>query len=218
MLRSGPFEFFEFTGYALSRWRFVLIATSTAVIAAAAAGWLLPPRYTASASILIDAPGGLDPRAATAVSPVYLESLRSYEHFASSDSLFAEAIDRLRIREQYPGVPLESLKSRVLTVRKPRDTKILEIGVTLSDPKKAQALAEYLAEKTVALSRTLDQRTDAELTQGIRARVEAATSRLAAADRDSAAAASEGTDALRLEMEAAVDLEARMARDVAEAR
>lgn len=173
---------FEFVDYVRSRWRLPVIAAVSAVLAAAAAGWLLPSRYTAMASILIDAPGGVDPRAATAVSPVYLESLRTYEHLASSDSLFAEAIARLHVREQYSGVPLESLKSRVLKVRKPRDTKILEISITLSDPKKAQALAQYIAEKTVSLSRSLDQSSD--VAEEMRAHVDAAKARLAAARGD----------------------------------
>jgi uncharacterized protein involved in exopolysaccharide biosynthesis len=194
------------------------MAVGTAVLAAAAAAWSLSPRYTATASILIDSPGGVDPRAATAVSPVYLESLRTYEHFASSDSLFAEAMARLHIREHYAGVPLESLKSGVLKVRKPRDTRILEIGVTLNDAKKAQALAQYIAEKTVSLNRSIDQSADNDLAQEMRARVDAARARVTAADRELAAAAVDRTDALRSELDAAVDLDARLRRDITETK
>ncbi len=149
--RDDQFDLLEFADYARRRWRFVGLAVAVAVAAAAIAGWILPSRYTATAIIFIDPP------AATAVSPVYLESLRTYEHFASSDSLFKEAIGRLHIRELYPGVPTEALKTQVLKIEKPRDTKILEISVTLRDPAKAQALAQYLAEKTVALSHSLDR-------------------------------------------------------------
>jgi uncharacterized protein involved in exopolysaccharide biosynthesis len=218
IVETSKFEFFEFVDYARSRWRFLAVGVGTAVLAVASAAWFLPSRYTATASILIDAPGGLDPRAATAVSPVYLESLRTYEHFASSDTLFAEATARLHIREQYAGVALESLKSRVLRVRKPRDTKILEIGVTLTDPKKAQALAQYIAERTVSMNSSLDRSADDDLAQESRARVNAAKARLASADRELAGAAVEGTEALRSEIEGAVDLDARLRRDLAEAR
>lgn len=149
--RDDQFDLAGFADYARSCWRFVAIAVAVAVAAVAIAGWMLPSRYTATATIFIDPPS------ATAVSPVYLESLRTYEHFASSDSLFKEAIGRLHIRELYPGAPFEALKKQVLKVQKPRDTKILEISVTLSDPVKAQALAQYIAEKTVALSSSLDR-------------------------------------------------------------
>ncbi len=214
-MRGEPLTFLE---HAAARWRFVTIAAGTAVLAALLAGWLMPPRYTARASILIDAPGGADPRAATAVSPVYLESLRTYEHLALSDSLFAEAVTRLHIRERYPGVALESLKGRVLRVRKIRDTKVLEIEASLGDPKQAQALAQYIAERTVALSRTLEQHADDDLTEGIRARVAAAKAGVEDADRRLAIASAEGTDALRAEVDAAADLEASLRRQLADSK
>jgi capsule polysaccharide export protein KpsE/RkpR len=129
-----------------------------------------------------------------------------------------EATARLHIREQYAGVPLESLKSRVLKVRKLRDTKILEISVTMTDPKKAQALAQYIAERTVSMSRSLDRSADDDLTQESGARVNAAKARVASADRELAGAAVEGTEALRSEIEATVDLDARLRRDLAEAK
>jgi capsular polysaccharide biosynthesis protein len=218
IVRTGQFELLEFIDYARSKWRFVAIAAAVAVLTAAVAAWSLTPRYTATASILIDAPGGADPGSAAAVTPVYLESLRTYEHFASSDSLFAEATARLHIRERYAGVPIESLKSRVLKVQKPRDTKILEISVTLGDPKKAQALAQYIAEKTVSLNRSLDRSAEDDLADDIRARVDAAKFRVAAADRELAAAAAQGTDALRSELEAGLDLKARLRRDLVDTK
>jgi uncharacterized protein involved in exopolysaccharide biosynthesis len=217
--RDGQFDLVEFVDYARRRWRFAAIAVAVAVVAAAGAGFLLAPRYTATATIFIDPPGGLDPRAATAVSPVYLESLRTYEHFASSDSLFLEAIGRLNIREQYPGVPSEGLKAQVLKVRKVRDTKVLEISVTLRDPTKAQALAQYIAEKTVALSRSVDRGAQNDMGEDVRSRFGAAKSRMSAADRESAEIAiGEPVEGLRSQLDSAVDLESRIRRDLAEAK
>lgn len=217
--RDGQFDLVEFVDYARRRWRFVVIAAAVAVVAATSAGFLLPPRYTATATIFIDSPGGLDPRAATAVSPVYLESLRTYEHFASSDSLFIEAISRLHIREQYPGVPSEALKTQVLKVRKPRDTKVLEISVTLRDPTKAQALAQYIAEKTVVLSRSMDRGAQNDLGEDVRSRLAAARARVSAADREWAEIAlREPVDGLQSQLDSAIDLDARTRRDLAEAK
>ncbi len=217
-MSPGQFDVFDFLAFTVSKWRFLAVAIGAAMLAAAAAGWFLTPRYTAVASILIEAPGGLDPRAATAVSPVYLESLRTYEHFASSDSLFARAIERLGIREQYRDVPLESLKARVLKVSKPSNTKILEIRVTLEDPKKAQALAQFMAEETVSLSGSLDQPAGDRLVEEARGRVQDAKARVGAADRELAREASQGPDLLRSQMEAAADLEAQLRRDLAESQ
>ncbi len=142
---------------------------------------LLPKRYTATASLLIQAPGGNDPRASTAVSPVYLESLKSYESFASSDTLFVRALDALHVRDGNAGASIESLKKRVLKVSKASNTAIIEISATLGDPRKAQAVAQYIAEQTVELSRSLDAQATNELTAEFRKQVETARKRYAEA-------------------------------------
>ena len=120
---------------------------------------LLPKQYTATASIVIDPPAADDPRASVAVNPTYLESLKSYELLASSDTLFARALERFHLQ----GTPIESMKRRVLKVSKVRDTKVLEISVTLPEPKQAQAMAEFLAAETVNLSRSASRENDQEL-------------------------------------------------------
>ena len=84
-----------------------------------------------------------------------------------SDSLFLRALDRFHLRRRFPDRPIESLKAGILKVGMVRDTKILEIKVTLPDPKTAQALALYLGEETVKLSRSVDEEGDQELTQAI---------------------------------------------------
>ena len=83
---SDTFDAYAFLMHLARRWR--LCATACAVSGGMAliVSLLLPAKYTATARILIEPPGSSDPRAATAVSPVYLESLRTYEHFALSDS------------------------------------------------------------------------------------------------------------------------------------
>jgi succinoglycan biosynthesis transport protein ExoP len=65
-----------------------------------------------------------------------------------------------------PG-PIESLKKRVLKVDTVRNTRILEIAATLPDAGKAQALAQFLAESTVALNRSMVTESDRDLLQGL---------------------------------------------------
>ncbi len=153
----------EFLEYLWSR-RWMLAATCAAALAiTGVVSALLPSRYTATASVLIEPPGGNDPRAATAVSPVYLESLKTYELLASSDSLFAHALDDLQLRRKYPGASMESLKRRFLSLNKPANTSIIEISATLDNPRQAQALAQYLAEHTVQLNEELDEQSNQEI-------------------------------------------------------
>lgn len=153
---SASLDLFPFARFALSHWRVLAISCGLCISLTAGVSFLLPKKYTATVSMLIEPPAGNDPRGSTAVSPVYLESLKTYEHFANSDSLFEQALRDLNLRALYSGVPIENLKGKILEVTKPRDTKILQVSATLADPKRAQELARYVAGKTVAMNRALE--------------------------------------------------------------
>lgn len=146
------FDIFEYIDFLRARWKFMAFACGVAIVLALATCLLLPKRYTATATILIDPPAGGDPRIATAVSTVYLESLKTYELLASNDQLFVRAATRFHLRD-HDGSPIESLKRRVLKVDKLRDTRALQISVTLPDPRTAQSVVQFIAEGAVELNR-----------------------------------------------------------------
>jgi uncharacterized protein involved in exopolysaccharide biosynthesis len=168
----------EFARYLWHNKLVIALACGTALVITAVVSALLPARYTAMASLLIEPPAGNDPRAATAVSPVYLESLKTYEHLVSSDSLFLRALDDLHLRERYSGTTIEALKQRVLRVSKPANTKIIEISATLGDPRLAQALAQYIAEDAAELNASLDRSSMEDLSHESKRIYTAATTRL----------------------------------------
>ena len=160
---QDPFDPGVYLAYLRSRWRLPAVALALAICASLAFTSLATRRYTARVSLLIEPPASSDPRAAMAVSPIYLESLRTYESFASSDALFAEAARKFDLRGQTSGRrPLEDLKRQVLGVSVPRNTKILEISITLPDARKAHELASYLAGQTVELNRSATSSVDRE--------------------------------------------------------
>lgn len=146
-----PFDPYEYVEYLRRRWLVVAVACAGAALLALGVSLLLPKQYTATASIVIEPPGGSDARLTTAVSAMYLESLKSYELYGNSETLFARAAEKFHLRSS-ESQPLETLQHRVLKVSKLRDTKVLEVSAKLSDPKLAQALAQYIAEETVTLS------------------------------------------------------------------
>jgi uncharacterized protein involved in exopolysaccharide biosynthesis len=190
------FDALDYLAHLRARWRIPAATVALAVVTAAAICWILPKQYTARATLVIEPPG-VDPRAAISLSPVYLESLKSYETFAASDSLFAKALEKFQFDRR--GATFESLKGRVLRVEKLKDTKLLEIAVTLPDPRKAQAMVQYLAEETVALddniARTGDREllADAELKLGVaRQRIEKARAALEALSSVGSESALEG--------------------------
>lgn len=144
-----------------SRWRPIVIACAVAAVASLSVSLMLPRQYTSTCRIVIDPPAGTDARVSTAVSPIYLESLRTYELFASSDDLFLQAVKKFDLRRD--STPIERLKKKILKVEVLRNTKILEIEVTLPDPVKAHELASYLAQAAVSLNRTVGLAADNEL-------------------------------------------------------
>jgi uncharacterized protein involved in exopolysaccharide biosynthesis len=175
---GDSFDAFRYIGYVRARWRWVLASCGIAVGLALAVSMAMPRQFTATARIVIEPPAGADLRAAMAVSPIYLESLKTYEQFAAGDSLFQKALEKFELRDR----PIESVKKRVLKVQIVRNTRILEISATLPDAKKAQALARFLAESTVELNRSMVTESDQDLLRGMEQQEKEIRSRLQATD------------------------------------
>ncbi len=167
---SEPIDGFRYISYIASRWRWIAASSALALAIALAIGFAMPRQYTATARIVIEPPAGGDTRATmTAVSPIYLESLKTYEAFASSDSLFGKALERFGLRAKFAQRSIESLKKGILKAGIVRNTRILEVSATLPDPHTAQALAQFVAESTVALNRSLATEGDLDLIHGLEA-------------------------------------------------
>lgn len=196
-------------------WRVVVLSCAVAVTLTLAVSLLLTKQYTAVSRIVIEPPAGSDPRASTAVSPIYLESLRSYELFASSDDLFLQAVNRFGLRQG--SEPIDKLKKSVLKAEMPRNTKILEIRATLPDPKMAHALALYIAEETVKLNQKLASAGDQELAGAAEEQASEARQRLQKAEEESARAETdEPADPLNAELDADQELRAQLQRELVE--
>jgi uncharacterized protein involved in exopolysaccharide biosynthesis len=153
----------RYISYLRARWRGIALSAVTAVSIALAASLAMTRQYTATSRLVIDPPAGMDPRSTMAVSPIYLESLKTYEAFAASDSLFQRAAEKFDLQRH----PVEAVKRRVLKVQIVRNTRILEIAVTLPDPAKAQALAKYIAESTVEMNRANVSEGDQDLIRSL---------------------------------------------------
>jgi uncharacterized protein involved in exopolysaccharide biosynthesis len=205
------FDAFEYLGYLRRRWRVIAAACGIALLLSFGISWLLPKRYTATATVVIEPPGGNDVRLSTAVSPIYLESLKTYERFASSDTLFARAAERFRLLKPGTGQSIESLKRRVLKVTKLRDTKILEISATLADPKTAQELVQYLADQTASASRRESLASDTDFIAAAQKQTNEAHLRLEEVQKQLAdLAVNAPTEALQNEIDAEVELQGKV--------
>jgi uncharacterized protein involved in exopolysaccharide biosynthesis len=209
---SEPIDAIRYISYIASRWRWMLGSCAIALATAFALGATLPRQYTATARIVIEPPAGGDTRVATtAVSPIYLESLKTYEAFASSDSLFQKAIDRFGLRAHFGARPIESLKKNILKAGLVRNTRILEISATLPDPHKAQAVAQFTAESTAALNRSLASEGDQDLIQGIETEQTQAREQLESIDaRWAQLQINEPVGQLQSEMEASSELRSKL--------
>ena len=205
--------------YVRARWRVVALSSIVAIVLAAGVSLLLTRQYTAAARIVIEPPAGADPRSAMAVSPIYLESLKTYEQFASSDSLFQKSSARFQLQTLMGPRPIESLKRSVLKVGLVRNTRVLEIAATLPDARKAQALAQYLAEQTVAQNRSLLAQSGEDLVAGVEKQAAEARARLDRAEELwSRLLVNEPVDSVQSAIADAGTLRGKLAEQIASAR
>jgi uncharacterized protein involved in exopolysaccharide biosynthesis len=186
------FEAFRYLDHLRARWRLIAVACAAAAGLAFLAALLTPSEYTATARIMIEPPAGTDPRVAVAVSPVYLESLKSYELLASGDRLFLDSLDHFKL--PHSG-PIDKLKRSVVKVSIPRNTRILEISATLRNPGEAQALALYIAERTVKLAREVTMATERDLLADAKRQWDETRAKLERAERSWAQVAEEPASA-----------------------
>lgn len=213
---AEPVEVFRYIRYLRLRWRWIVVSAVVAVTLAAGVSLLMPRQYTATARVVIEPPAGTDLRSAMAVSPIYLESLKTYEQFASGDSLFQAAAEKFGLTTTFGGQALESIKKRVLRVGIVRNTRILEVAATLPDPRKAQALAQYLAESTVELTRSVVKESDRDLIAGIERQQQEARTHVQDADEAwSKALAAEPVTQLQAQMESGAELLAHQQGELA---
>ena len=212
------FDPIDYLAYLRRNAKFAAIAIGTAVLLTAAVSFLLPKQYTATATLVIEPPAGTDPRGATAVSAIYLESLKAYEQFAASDSLFERARQKFHLDEGSGSAATEALRKRVLRVVKLPDTKVLQIKATLPDAKQSQALVQFLAEETVALNRSVENQSEHEALTEVRKQVQEAGAKLAQTRADYNAAVAEGAESvLGDEVRNLSDLKGRLNEQLANA-
>ena len=213
------FDAYDYVTFLQRRRRTILVICAVALVTAGLVSLILTRQYTATASILIDPPAGADPRTSTAVSPIYLESLKTYEHLATGDSMFLRALDRFHLRPAEESGSMEGSKRRILKVSKLRDTRVLEISATLPDPSTAQAFAQYIAEETVKSSKAILRDADSDLVDAASRQMEQARTRL-----DEARAVSAGfdkvvsLDALKDEVDSLIEERASVRRRLVSAR
>jgi uncharacterized protein involved in exopolysaccharide biosynthesis len=207
---DDTFDAFEYLRFLGSHWFVVAVAGALSTALALGVSLLLPKKYTATASVIIEPPGANDARLTTAVSSMYLESLKTYELFAGSDTLFAKAAEHFHLRPDN-SQSIESLKHRILKVEKLRDTKILQISVTLPDPQRAQAVAEYVASETVVISHAENLASDHEFIDSEDQQARESKRRLDDLEkRWNELALNEPTDSLQSEIDADIGLRAKV--------
>ena len=214
-----PVDVLVYISYIRFRWGLVALSCLIALTLAASVSLVSQRQYTASARIVIEPPAGADPRAAMAVSPIYLESLKTYEQFAKSDSLFQNAVARFQLRSIIGPKAIESIKKRVLKVGIVRNTRILEIQATLPDAGKAQNLAQYIAEQTVFLNQSLAAKAVQELIGEMEKQAKEAGARRENDNAQwSALAMREPVDSLESTISEAGNLRAKLTEQAANAR
>jgi capsular polysaccharide biosynthesis protein len=213
---NKPWEIIEFIPYVCQHWRIPVIACVSALTLTLAISLQLPKRYTAKVVVSIEPPAGSDARMVAAISPVYLESLKGYERVASSDSLFARAVENFHLKEANPSEPIEAMKRRILKISKIRETRLLEISATLGDPHMAHQFAQYIAQETVAMNRQESAAADRDRASQVEHELAESRLRLDKASKASLGSARSAIEALQSRNDADQDLLAKLRLELAE--
>ncbi len=142
----GPFEVALYLRALQARWKRVAGVAAIAAAVALAVSLLLPKKYDATVTVLIQPAASGGPYPAT-MSPVYLEYLRSYEYFLQSDGLLAGLIGQLKLDQPPYRYTVESFRDSVLKVSLLKNTKVLKVRARFSDPQKVHQIALGLARR-----------------------------------------------------------------------
>jgi uncharacterized protein involved in exopolysaccharide biosynthesis len=111
------------------------------------------------------------------------------------------------------------LKKGVLKVGLVRNTRILEIAATLPDARKSQALAQYVAEQTVAQNRSLLAQSGEDLVTGVEKQAAEARARVDRAEEQwSRLLVNEPVDSVQSAVVEAGALRGKLAEQIASAR
>ncbi len=201
----------ERTAYIVSRWRFVVAAVAAAALLTFTVSEFLPRKYTATATVIIDPPGSNDPRAALVVNPTYLDSLRTFERYFTSDTLFQQAAQRFHLDGGKAGI--SALRNSVLKVSVEHETRVLEVSATLSNPRDALALVQYITQESIHASRDEAQAGDRDTVANVTEEYESARVRFEKARAEWELAAQQGTpESLQGEVSAAIGLHSEVSR------
>jgi uncharacterized protein involved in exopolysaccharide biosynthesis len=170
---SEPVDLRLYLRHLTAHWRTLLAVPAAAALIAAGVSLILPKKYDATATLLIQ-PGASDPRFPPALNQVYLEYLRSYEHLVQGDELLSRVLKEFRLDQPPDRFTVESFRRRALKAELLKYTKILAVRVRLDDPQKAHLAAQFLAREAVKVTERLR---DAEIERSVQQ---------AAQDRDQA--------------------------------
>ena len=195
----------ERTLYIAQRWRFLAAAVAVAAIVAFTISEFLPRRYTATCAVIIDPPAASDPRAASVLNPAYLDSLSTFEHYFTSDTLFQQAARRFHLDPEAAGI--SALRKQILKVAVEHQSRVLLVSATLPNPKDALAMVQYITQQGIQASRDESLAGDRDSLASVTQELASARERLDKARSEWERIAHDDTpETLRAEVSAAIGL------------
>lgn len=135
------------------RW-WVALLTLLGIVAGGAVGFLSTPSYTADASVFVSVNSGGTVADLSQGSTFSTARVASYAQLATSPSVLTAAAKTAHVRADRDDL------QRAVRATSATDTVILTISATLSDPDRAAALADAVAETTIARVESIEK-TDA---------------------------------------------------------
>jgi polysaccharide biosynthesis transport protein len=175
-VRTGPGLALYLDALWRARWGLLAGTVLAGVSSWGVSAWM-PRQYEATAVVIV-APPKVG-QAASGGAPGL--EVRNYRSYLENQSLIAQLIRQFKLEAAPHHLTPEQFLDRVLTVSDIRDSRLLEVRVTLRDPKLAADVANDLALRAVELSRTVNQEEVVVARDIIKEQLDAARERLTAA-------------------------------------
>jgi len=156
-------------------WRFRWLLVMGPLLAGAVAFAIalrLTPRFEATATLMVT------PSKASELPTSPQPDIRSYRAFLANQSLAAEVVREFHLDAPPSNLTPQRFLEAALNTEDGRGTNLISLQVTLSDPQLAARVANAMAERSVALSRSLEQREAVVARDFIKSQLDGARERL----------------------------------------
>lgn len=182
VMRDDSVELIDYLRVIRKRKGLIIIGTFVCMVAAGAVSFMLPKVYETSVVFLLEESRISQEKVVSSINPLIFDTYgKTYEGIIKNRNAMNGAMEKFHLAEEPYGLTLEDLDT-MISVSAVKKSKLLELTVRFPDPLLSKDIANFLADKAVALNTALSAAGSAENKGFIKHEMESAKGRLDAAE------------------------------------